>query len=105
MSHEDYDPGKPHPACYLAAAREAGLPPEQCVVFEDSNAGVCAAKDAGAYAVALARPDRPEQDYSRADLVLEDLSLFEPSMLNRYGERKGLKRLDGVDPVRPGDPS
>lgn len=82
LSHEDYDPGKPHPACYLAAARKAGVAPEQCVVFEDSNAGVCAAKDAGAYAVALARPGRPEQDYSRADLVLEDLSLFEPSMLN-----------------------
>lgn len=83
LSHEDYDPGKPHPACYIAAAHKAGVPPGQCVVFEDSNAGVCAAKDAGAYAVALARPGRPEQDYSRADLVLEDLSLFEPAMLGR----------------------
>lgn len=82
LSHEDYDPGKPHPACYLAAARKAGVRPEQCVVFEDSNAGVCAAKDAGAYAVALARPGRPAQDYSRADLILEDLSEFEPSMLD-----------------------
>lgn len=82
LGHEDYSPGKPHPACYLAAAKKADLPPEQCVVFEDSNAGVCAAKDAGAYAVALARPGRPEQDFSRADLVLDDLNKFEPSMLN-----------------------
>ncbi|HOC67883.1 MAG TPA: HAD family phosphatase [Candidatus Hydrogenedentes bacterium] len=81
LGHEDYDPGKPHPACYLAAAEHAGVPPEHCVVFEDSNAGVCAAKDAGAYAVALSRPGRPAQDYSRADLVLEDLSVFEPEML------------------------
>lgn len=82
LGHEDYSPGKPHPACYLAAAKKASLPPEQCVVFEDSNAGVCAAKDAGAYAVALARPGRPEQDFSRADLVLDDLNKFEPPMLN-----------------------
>lgn len=82
LGHEDYSPGKPHPACYLAAAEKAGVPPAQCVVFEDSNAGVCAAKDAGAYAVALARPDRPAQDFSRADLVLDDLNNFEPSMLN-----------------------
>ena len=83
LSHEDYDPGKPHPACYLAAARCAGVPPEHCVVFEDSNAGVCAAKDAGARAVALSRPGRPQQDYSRADLVLEDLSAFDPALLKR----------------------
>ncbi len=81
LSHEDYAPGKPHPACYLAAARHAGVSPEYCVVFEDSNAGVCAAKDAGAYAVALARPDRPIQDFSRADLVLEDLARFDPILL------------------------
>ena len=76
LGHEDYDPGKPHPACYLRAAAIAGVAPEKCVVFEDSNAGICAAKDAGAYGVALARPGRPTQDYSRADLVLDDLAKF-----------------------------
>lgn len=77
LSHEDYSPGKPHPACYLLAAAKAGVSPEQCVVFEDSDAGVDAAKDAGMFAVALARPGRPGQDYSRADMILEDLSQFD----------------------------
>ena len=81
LGHEDYHPGKPNPACYLRAAEIAEVAPENCVVFEDSNAGITAAKDAGMYGVALARPGRPGQDYSRADLVLDDLSKFSPEML------------------------
>ena len=53
LGHEDYHPGKPHPACYLRAAEIAEALPENCVVFEDSNAGISAAKDAGMYGVAL----------------------------------------------------
>ena len=82
LGHEDYEPGKPHPACYLAAAEKMGVPPESCVVFEDSTAGLSAAKDAGMQGVLLARPDRPRQDTSRADLVLEDLRLFDPALLD-----------------------
>lgn len=81
LGHEDYAPGKPHPACYALAAQRAGALPAECIVFEDSTAGVCAAKDAGARCVALARPGRPAQDLSRADLVFEDLSLFRAEML------------------------
>lgn len=81
LGHEDYHPGKPHPACYLRAAELAAVAPEHCVVFEDSNAGICAAKDAGMYGVALSRPGRPTQDYSRANLILDDLSKFSPKLL------------------------
>ncbi len=81
LGHEDYHPGKPHPACYLSAADMMGVPAEACVVFEDSTAGLCAAKDAGMFGVAIARPGRPEQDYSRADLVLEDLADYDPELL------------------------
>ncbi len=81
LGHEDYKPGKPHPACYLLAAARMGVSPANCVVFEDSTAGLCAAKDAGMLGVALARPERPVQDYSRADLVLSDLAGFSPELL------------------------
>lgn len=81
LGHEDYHPGKPHPACYLRAAEIAGIAPANCVVFEDSSAGITAAKDAGMHGVALARPGRPAQDYSRADLILNDLAKFSPDML------------------------
>jgi len=77
LAAEDYSPGKPDPACFLAASRRLGVPPEQCLVFEDSAAGVNAAKAAGMYCVALARTEAPPQDFSLADLVLEDLALFD----------------------------
>ena len=75
---EDYSPGKPAPACFLLAARRLQLPPEECLVFEDSEAGVRAAKAAGMTCVALQRPGSPKQDLSPADRVLVDLAEYDP---------------------------
>lgn len=44
---------KPDPEIYLRAAALLGLPPADCIVFEDSRAGVEAARSAGARVVAL----------------------------------------------------
>lgn len=76
LGGEDYAPGKPHPAGYVMAAQRLGVAPQECLAFEDSTAGVEAAKGAGLQCVALARIDRPAQDVSKADLILEDLALF-----------------------------
>lgn len=38
---------KPHPEIFLTAARQLGVPPAACVVFEDAEAGVEAARAAG----------------------------------------------------------
>ena len=78
LACEDYAPGKPHPACYLKAAAKLGVEPADCVVFEDSEAGVKAAKAAGMYCVALQRPGMPAQDLSSADRILTDLAGFDP---------------------------
>jgi sugar-phosphatase len=75
---EDYAPGKPAPACFLLAADRLQLPPAECVVFEDSAAGVRAAKAAGMTCIALARPGMPQQDLSSADRVLADLAEYDP---------------------------
>jgi HAD superfamily hydrolase (TIGR01509 family) len=74
---EDYEMGKPDPACFQMAIERLGVPAGSCVVFEDSAAGVRAAKAAGTVCVALARPERPVQDVGQADLVLADLSLVD----------------------------
>lgn len=81
MGAEDYGPGKPNPDCYLLAARKLKVDPADCVVFEDSTAGVLSAKAAGMRCVALALAGHPHQDLSRADLVLADLGDFKPSDL------------------------
>lgn len=44
---EDYERGKPHPDPFLLAAKNLGVAPETCVVFEDSPTGIEAAKAAG----------------------------------------------------------
>jgi beta-phosphoglucomutase-like phosphatase (HAD superfamily) len=53
----DFARGKPAPDIFLAAAAELGLPPEQCVVIEDAQSGVQAAKAGGMACIGLARLD------------------------------------------------
>ena len=44
---EDYREGKPAPEPFLTAAARLGVAPEQCLVFEDAEAGVQSAEAAG----------------------------------------------------------
>lgn len=47
--------GKPDPSIYLHAAQLLGVPPDQCLVFEDSPGGVRAARAAGMCVVAVCK--------------------------------------------------
>ncbi len=52
---EDVRSSKPAPEGYLAAASALGISPGRCLVFEDSPAGLAAARSAGMAAIAIAR--------------------------------------------------
>ncbi|MEH3086678.1 MAG: HAD family phosphatase [Xylophilus ampelinus] len=54
-------PGKPDPAIFLEAARRLGVPPAQCVVFEDAPFGIEAARRAGMRAVAICTTHPPHE--------------------------------------------
>ena len=43
----DVTHGKPHPETFLTVARQMGIEPTKCVVFEDTEIGRQAARDAG----------------------------------------------------------
>lgn len=45
--------GKPNPEVFLKGAEALGLPPEQCLVFEDSAAGIEAAHRGGMKAIGI----------------------------------------------------
>ncbi|KQS31444.1 HAD family phosphatase [Dyadobacter sp. Leaf189] len=47
LASENVTKHKPDPEVYLASAKNLGVRPEQCVVFEDSFSGVSAAINAG----------------------------------------------------------
>ena len=48
ITAEDVERGKPAPDCFLLAATCLGVPADQCLVFEDTPAGIAAAEAAGA---------------------------------------------------------
>ena len=59
---------KPHPEVFLKGAEALELTPATCVVFEDSQAGITAAKAAGMTTVALGSPSLfKEMDYCYPD--------------------------------------
>lgn len=45
--------GKPDPAIFLHTAKKLGVPPQKCLVFEDSMPGVFAALQAGMHTIAV----------------------------------------------------
>ncbi len=54
--------GKPDPEIYLTAARELGLPPENCAAFEDSPNGLKAARAAGCQVVMIPDMTQPQPE-------------------------------------------
>jgi beta-phosphoglucomutase-like phosphatase (HAD superfamily) len=50
---------KPAPDLYLAAARRLGVPPVDCLVFEDSDQGILAAKAADMRCIDVRDPEWP----------------------------------------------
>src|SRR5688572_3622658 len=73
--------GKPHPDIFLAAAARLGVPPAECVAFEDAPAGVAAARAAGMVCVALTTSFSAEAFRAAGiapDHVLPDFEAFLP---------------------------
>jgi HAD superfamily hydrolase (TIGR01509 family) len=64
---------KPDPEIYQLALERTGLPPESCIVVEDSRNGVLAARGAGLRSVATTNIYTEEEDLSDADIVVTSL--------------------------------
>lgn len=72
VSGADLESSKPHPEIFLKAAEATGYRLEECVVIEDATNGIEAAKGAGIFCVGYNSPHSKNQDYSKADLVIND---------------------------------
>jgi HAD superfamily hydrolase (TIGR01509 family) len=70
LDQTDVTHGKPHPEIYLKTAQRLNIPPQRCIVIEDSISGVQSAKRAGMSVVAITtthpadelRPELEESD-------------------------------------------
>ncbi|MQA84967.1 MAG: HAD-IA family hydrolase [Streptosporangiales bacterium] len=73
VTGDDVMRGKPDPEGYLIGCARLGVGPAGAVAFEDSPAGVKAAKGAGLYCVAVST-SVPPAELAAADEVVADLS-------------------------------
>ncbi|MFE9441640.1 HAD family hydrolase [Streptomyces sp. NPDC006602] len=81
IAADDITRGKPDPEPYLLAARELGVDPAHCVVFEDAPAGLQAGRAAGMTTVALTTTHQVHELV--ADLVVTDLSALSALVTDR----------------------
>lgn len=69
--------GKPHPEIFLKGCKALKVAPEDCIVFEDSQAGILAAKAGGMTAIALGKPEL----FSQMDHCFPDLESIDKNKL------------------------
>ena len=67
---------KPEPDIFLYGAEQLGLKPEECVVYEDAEAGIDAAKAGGFHTVGIGPEDRVGHADVRFD-TMKEATLFE----------------------------
>ncbi len=68
--------GKPHPMCYLLAAKDLGVDPENCIVFEDSFHGIQSGNDAGMKVIGLSTTNSEESIKDKVWKVISDFNNF-----------------------------
>ena len=64
---------KPDPAIYELAAQDLGLDPKKCVVVEDSNNGLRAAKSANMNCIVTISSYTADENFKLADRVVQEL--------------------------------
>ena len=75
---------KPDPEVFLIGAKQLGVAPENCIVFEDSVAGVQAANIANMVSIGIG----DEKVLKEADYVFKDFTEIKEDFINQLIENK-----------------
>jgi HAD superfamily hydrolase (TIGR01509 family) len=95
VSSDDVPHGKPEPDVYLEAARRLGVPPEHCLVVEDSLNGARAGRAAGMTVVLVPNASVPpapgarEAAHHEREALAEVVALLDPPGAAPGGVGKG----------------
>lgn len=84
ITADEADKGKPSPALFLEAAKRLGVAPGECVVVEDAENGVLAAKNAGMRCIAITTTT-PRESLKKADLIIGSYKDFD---IEKFEARK-----------------
>ncbi|MGW0605467.1 HAD-IA family hydrolase [Streptomyces sp. NPDC002640] len=96
VTAEDVSASKPDPEGFLKAAAELGIAPEDCLVFEDSEAGIAAGKAAGMRVVGIGeRAAAHGPDVVVPDLRAIRVTAGADGLILVRAERDGLGRPAG----------
>ncbi len=76
---------KPNPEIFIKAAEVLKLKPEECVVIEDANLGIRAAKAAGMFVISIPDELTKSQDHSMANIHLKSISELDNKLLKKLG--------------------
>jgi len=89
VAAEDVARSKPAPDGYLKAGAALELSPRDCLVIEDSEAGITAGRDAGCIVLAVRAGNFGGWKQDHAHLVVDTLAELTPSLVDRLGRDYG----------------
>ena len=85
LTREDYRRSKPDPDPYLTAIKTYGIEREHCLVVEDSERGLAAARAAGIRCIVVPNPLTKEGDFSGAYRVFQTVREVGEEVSNLLG--------------------
>jgi len=74
VTADKFEKLKPHPDIFLFTAKQLDVDPKNCLVIENTNVGVLAAKSAGMKCIAAPDVLSRKQDFSSADRIVKSLN-------------------------------
>jgi beta-phosphoglucomutase len=74
--------GKPNPEIYIKSCQALGLPPDQCIVVEDSLSGIRAGKAAGAKVIGVTTTHNA-QEMKETNMVIDDFDSLTVEILEK----------------------
>ncbi len=83
---DDCKERKPNPEVYLTSLKKLNLDAKECVVVEDTSAGIEAAKKAGIKAIAVPNKWTMHEDFSKSDRIIKSLREINLGLLDKLGE-------------------
>ena len=89
VAAEDVARSKPAPDGYLKASGVLEISPRDCLVVEDSEAGITAGRDAGCIVLAVRAGNFGGWKQDHAHFVVDTLAELTPSLVDRLGRDYG----------------